>query len=59
MLGAFLAAAVVGSVLGVMLGGIIAVRWGWQTAFGAAGVPGLILALLFLLFARESDAAAT
>ena len=30
MLGAFLAAAVVGSVLGVMLGGIIAERWGWQ-----------------------------
>jgi predicted MFS family arabinose efflux permease len=35
-------------VLGVMLGGMIATRWGWQAAFGVVGVPGLLLALLYL-----------
>lgn len=49
VVGGFLAAAVVGSVLGVALGGFITARWGWQAAFGLVGVPGLILALLFLL----------
>jgi MFS family permease len=56
MLGAFLSATVVGSVLGVMLGGTIAERWGWQAAFGAAGIPGLVLAVLFRLFAHDSEA---
>ena len=31
-----------------MLGGLIAARWGWQAAFGVVGVPGLVLALLYL-----------
>ena len=44
----FLATASVGSVLGVMLGGLIATRWGWQAAFGVVGFPGLVLALLYL-----------
>ena len=44
----FLAAASVGSVLGVVLGGVVTQRWGWQAAFGVVGIPGLILALLFL-----------
>lgn len=48
LLAAFFASASVGSVLGVMLGGLIAERWGWQAAFGAVGVPGLVLALLYL-----------
>jgi MFS family permease len=48
LLGAFFAAASVGSVLGVLLGGLIAARWGWQTAFGVVGIPGLLLALLYL-----------
>jgi len=38
----------VGSVLGVMLGGLIASQWGWQAAFGVVGFPGLVLALLYL-----------
>jgi MFS family permease len=50
----FLAAASVGSVLGVVLGGFIAARWGWQAAFGVVGVPGLVLALLFL-FVRDYE----
>jgi MFS transporter, Spinster family, sphingosine-1-phosphate transporter len=48
-LGAFYAAPALGSVLGVMLGGMIAARWGWKAAFGVVGVPGLVLALLYLL----------
>jgi predicted MFS family arabinose efflux permease len=48
LLAAFFAAASVGSVLGVLLGGLIAARWGWQAAFGVVGVPGLLLALLYL-----------
>ncbi|MCA0244068.1 MAG: MFS transporter [Proteobacteria bacterium] len=48
LLAAFFASASFGSVLGVMLGGLIAERWGWQAAFGVVGFPGLVLALLYL-----------
>ena len=48
LLAGFFASASIGSVLGVMLGGLIAARWGWQAAFGVVGVPGLVLALLYL-----------
>ncbi|MDN8615046.1 MFS transporter [Variovorax ginsengisoli] len=47
LMAAFFASASVGSVLGVMLGGVIAAKWGWQAAFGVVGVPGLVLALLY------------
>jgi predicted MFS family arabinose efflux permease len=47
LLAAFFASASVGSVLGVMLGGLIAARWGWQAAFGVVGLPGLLLALMY------------
>ena len=52
LLAMFFAAASVGSVLGVLLGGLIAARWGWQWAFGIVGVPGLVLALLYC-FVRD------
>src|SRR5262245_38000145 len=48
LLAAFFAAASAGSVLGVLLGGVIAARWGWQAAFGVVGFPGLVLALMYL-----------
>jgi MFS family permease len=48
LLAGFFASASIGSVLGVALGGAIAARWGWQAAFGVVGVPGLVLALLYL-----------
>jgi predicted MFS family arabinose efflux permease len=48
LMGGFFAAASVGSVLGVALGGVIAARWGWQAAFGVVGIPGLVLSLLYL-----------
>ena len=53
VLGAFLAAGLVGSVLGVILGGIIAERWGWRAGFGAVGIPGLFLAVLFVAVVRD------
>jgi MFS family permease len=52
VLGAFCAAGSLGSVLGVMLGGMIAAHWGWRAAFGVVGIPGLMLALLYL-FVRD------
>ncbi len=52
LLGAFFAAASIGSVLGVLLGGVVAARYGWKAAFGVVGVPGLALALLYL-FVRD------
>jgi MFS family permease len=48
LMAAFFACASVGSVLGVMLGGLIATHWGWKAAFGVVGIPGLAMALLFL-----------
>jgi MFS transporter, Spinster family, sphingosine-1-phosphate transporter len=48
LLAAFFAAASVGSVLGVLVGGLIAAHWGWKAAFGVVGFPGLVLALLYL-----------
>ena len=52
LLGGFFASASAGSVLGVILGGVIASRFGWQAAFGVVGIPGLIFALLYL-FVRD------
>lgn len=46
--GGLLSAGSLGSVLGVVLGGVIAEQWGWRAAFAAAGIPGLLVALLFL-----------
>ncbi|MGE5089948.1 MAG: MFS transporter [Candidatus Levyibacteriota bacterium] len=58
VLGAFLAAAVAGSLLGVVLGGVITQRWGWPVGFAAAGVPGVVLALLFRRIARDGPESA-
>ena len=48
IIGGFLAAASFGSVLGVVLGGLISARWGWKAAFGVVGLPGLVLAMLYM-----------
>jgi MFS family permease len=53
VMGLFLAGALFGSVVGVALGGVVATRFGWPSAFMAVGVPGLILAMLYPLLVRD------
>jgi MFS family permease len=48
MMGIWNAAIPLGSAIGVLLGGMIAVNLGWKHAFGIVAVPGLIIAILFL-----------
>ncbi len=38
-----------GAAIGVALGGIIAMHWGWKSAFGIVAIPGLIIAVLFFM----------
>jgi MFS family permease len=47
MNGLFTAAIPMGTAIGVILGGVIAEKFGWRYAFGLLAVPGLILAILF------------
>jgi len=51
--GAFMAGGSFGSVLGVALGGVLAVQFGWRWAFGAMGALGLILAAMYLGLINE------
>jgi MFS family permease len=48
MMGIWNASIPLGSAIGVLLGGIIAVKFGWKHAFGIVAVPGMIIAILFL-----------
>jgi MFS family permease len=48
MMGIWNASIPLGSAIGVLLGGIIAVKYGWKHAFGIVAVPGMIIAILFL-----------
>jgi MFS family permease len=48
MMGIWNAAIPLGSAIGVLLGGVIAVKLGWKHAFGIVAIPGLIVAILFL-----------
>ncbi|MBW6439137.1 MFS transporter [Actinoplanes hulinensis] len=56
--GAFMAAGSFGSVLGVALGGVLAVQFGWRWAFAAMGIFGLVLAGLYLAAVNERKLAA-
>jgi len=47
MMGLWNASIPLGSAIGVLLGGIIATRFGWKHAFGIVALPGLIVAVLF------------
>jgi predicted MFS family arabinose efflux permease len=58
VLGGFSASAPVGAVLGVILGGVIASHFGWQAAFGVVGIPGLVIALLYI-FVRDYETVET
>ena len=48
MMGIWNASIPLGSALGVLLGGMIAVKYGWKHAFGIVAIPGLIVAILFM-----------
>ena len=52
MIGVFNAFINIGMVLGIMLGGYIAVRWGWRSALGVVALPGLVVAIL-MYFTKE------
>lgn len=52
VIGVFQSAGMLGVVLGVVLGGFIATRWGWRAAFGVVALPGLVFALL-VFFVRD------
>ena len=54
VLGTFQAAAVFGTVLGVVAGGVIGARHGWQAPFLWVGGASLLLAVLFPLLVREA-----
>lgn len=41
-----------GMAAGIVLGGLIASRWGWRHVFGLVALPGLIIAILFF-FSRD------
>jgi MFS family permease len=48
MIGLWNASIPLGTAIGVLLGGIIAMKFGWKHAFGIVAFPGLIVAILFL-----------
>lgn len=48
MMGIWNASIPLGTAIGVLLGGIIAVKLGWKHAFGLVAIPGLIVAIMFL-----------
>ena len=53
VMGAFLASALLGSVFSVVLGGLLAERYGWRMVFVVFGVLAMAMAALFRLVARE------
>jgi predicted MFS family arabinose efflux permease len=52
MVGLWNASIPLGMAAGIVIGGVIAARWGWRHAFGVVALPGLIIALLFF-FVRD------
>ena len=49
----YLLGAPIGSVLGLVIGGLVADAYGWRVAFMVVGAPGLILAVLALATLKE------
>lgn len=43
----------IGSLLGLIVGGVVNDMWGWRIAFMVVGVPGILLALLLPLLIRD------
>lgn len=55
--GAFMAGGSFGSVLGVFLGGILAVHLGWRWSFGVMSIIGLVIVGLYLLLVTDDKLA--
>ncbi len=53
IIGAFQAAALFGSVLGVVVGGVVATHFGWRHAFIGVGMAGLLLVVAYPLVVRD------
>jgi MFS family permease len=53
MMGIWNASIPLGSLIGVIIGGIVATRWGWKHAFGLVAIPGFVVGVLFFFFARD------
>ena len=51
--GAFMAGGSFGSVLGVFLGGILAVQLGWRWSFGVMAVLGIVFVLLYAIVVND------
>lgn len=47
----------VAQLIAPLIGGVVAMTWGWRSAFVAVGLPGLILAALLWLTVRDPRAA--
>lgn len=47
MMGIWNSSITLGSAIGMALGGIIAAKWGWRSAFGIVALPGIVIAILF------------
>ena len=52
--GAFLAGGMVGSVLGISLGGFLAAQFGWRAAFAGMALFGFLLTICYPLIVKES-----
>ena len=52
--GAFMAGGSFGSVLGVFLGGILAVQLGWRWSFGVMAILGIVFVVLYALFVNDA-----
>ena len=59
VLAAFLVAGLIGSVVGVMMGGVVVQQWGWESGFVVAGLPGLVLAVALIMAGRGTVPATT
>jgi MFS family permease len=53
MMGIWNASIPLGSLIGVVVGGVVATRWGWKHAFGLVALPGFVIGALFFFFARD------
>jgi MFS family permease len=59
ILSIFYSAIPVGAALGYIAGGEMGSRWGWRAPFLICALPGLVVALLFGLFAKEPERGAS